>query len=311
MRNDCEDLCSCSDNKDPFALLKVSFPLSWAQRDKISKTKAELVWERPTEQEKVFVFITFITSPFSSHQKVSLYSTLSELTQPRAWGALDWRWENSVGLSECLWAQRCHPWPLSLVECVHQGWRDTLSGESRLWRVNVCSGISTCCMQWLANCWFAGVIPFSNRRKEKKKNPTKTNISTVPDCKPFLILMTELRLFFPKQIWNVWKAQGVKANLPGCSRPCLIPTPSGPAAATANLSPVPCHTPSFPVWAASVHTAPSAWRFLLSKSCPFQTQMVWQTLFWVEPHTPLEIRDVLQLFAFIQPLALSVLRLAL
>lgn len=179
MRNDCEDLCSCSDNKDPFALLKVSFPLSWAQRDKISKTKAELVWERPTEQEKVFVFITFITSPFSSHQKVSLYSTLSELTQPRAWGALDWRWENSVGLSACLWAQRCHPWPLSLVEWVHQGWRDALSGESRLWRVNICSGISTCCMQWLANCWFAGVIPFSNSRKEKKENPTKTNISTL------------------------------------------------------------------------------------------------------------------------------------
>lgn len=122
------------------------------------------------------------SSPSSHHPFHRIRRSLSTpcsviWTQPRAWGTLDWRWENSVGLSECPWAQRCHPWPLSLVEWVHQGWRDALSGESRLWRVNICPGISTCCVQWLANCWFAGVIPFSNSRKGK--STYKINISAL------------------------------------------------------------------------------------------------------------------------------------
>lgn len=42
--------------------------------------------------------------------------------------------------------------------------------------------------------------PFFKQQKRKKHLCKDKHFNSLPDCKPFLILMTELRLFFPKQI---------------------------------------------------------------------------------------------------------------
>lgn len=107
----------------------------WGREDRRDRSWAGLMGTYRTVEGFCFHHLYHIT--FLHHIGWSLSTPHSvRWVQQRAWAALDWKGENSIGLSGCPFAQTCHPRPLSLVEWVQQGWRDPFSGESRLWRVN-------------------------------------------------------------------------------------------------------------------------------------------------------------------------------
>lgn len=160
-------------------------------------------------------------------------------------------------------------------------------------------------MQWPANCRFAYVIPFSTSRK--KIHMQRYTFQLSPRLQ--FILDAQGRGF-------AFESGSEMLERPRKSRLVFLGVPSLPQfPSTTQLSC--CHRPtepsclpylSFPLWTASVHSVSSTWRILSKYCCASKTQIEWR-LFWVETHAPLVIRAILLLFAFIQLLVLSTLRL--
>lgn len=146
---------------------RLDFQGSWTSERKSPRQK--LIWsDRAPWSHREFMFsLPSSHHLFSSHQRSYSTSHTVSWVQQRAWTCLDWRWENSIRLSQCPWAQRYHPWPLSLMECVQRGWVDPLQ-----WRITAVE--SQYMLRYKSfldtNCWFAGVISCFKGQKIKEKS---------------------------------------------------------------------------------------------------------------------------------------------
>lgn len=132
-----------------------AFQGSWTSERKSLRQK--LIWsDRALRSHRLFMFSSLSSHHlFSSRQRSYSTSHTVSWAEQRAWTCLDWRWENSIRLSQCPWAQRSHPWPLSRMECVQRGWMDPLQWRSTA----VESQYMLTCKSFLdTNCWFACVI---------------------------------------------------------------------------------------------------------------------------------------------------------